>query len=240
MGRVRADLLLVTRGLARSRAQAKAAIEAGAVTAGGRAVAAASDLLDEDTPIAFAPAFPWVSRGGVKLAHALEHFGIDPNGKIALDVGAATGGFSHVLLTRGAARVYAVDVGHGQFDQRLAADPRVVLLEGRDARTLTRDQIDTPPDLIVCDASFIGAEKVLTTPLSLAAPACDLVVLIKPQFQSGPRRKAAIPQEEARRLADETAGLISGQAGFRAVNLTDSPLVGGAGAVEFLFHARRT
>lgn len=240
MGRVRADLLLVTRGLARSRAQAKAAIEAGTVTADGRPVSAASDLLDEDAALAFAPAFPWVSRGGVKLAHALDVFGVDPKDKVALDVGAATGGFSHVLLTRGVARVYAVDVGHGQFDPALATDPRVVLLEGQDARTLTRAQIDTPPDLIVCDASFIGAEKVLVTPLSLAAPSCDLVALIKPQFQSGPRRKAAIPQEEARRLAEETAGLLSGQTGFRAVNLTDSPLFGGAGAVEFLFHARRT
>jgi 23S rRNA (cytidine1920-2'-O)/16S rRNA (cytidine1409-2'-O)-methyltransferase len=240
MGRVRADLLLVARGLARSRAQAKAAIAAGTVTAEGRPVSAPSDLLDEDAALAFTPAFPWVSRGGVKLAHALDAFGIDPRDKVALDIGAATGGFSHVLLTRGARRVYAVDVGHGQFDPALAADSRMVVLEGQDARALTRAEIGTPPELIVCDASFIGAEKVLAAPLSLAAPVCDLVALIKPQFQSGPRRKAAIPENEARRLAEETAALLSGQSGFRAMNLIDSPLPGGAGAMEFLFQARRT
>jgi 23S rRNA (cytidine1920-2'-O)/16S rRNA (cytidine1409-2'-O)-methyltransferase len=237
--RLRADLLLVKRGLARSRAQAQAAIEAGRVSVGGRGVGKASDLLNEDDALDFAPAHPWASRGGVKLAHALGAFAVDPKGRVALDVGASTGGFSDVLLTRGAARVYAVDVGQGQFEARLAADPRVVLMENQDARALTRAHLPTPPDLVVCDASFIGAEKVLAAPLSLAAEAADLIVLIKPQFESGPRAKAKLDEKQARRLGEETAGRLDGLAGFRAVNLVDSPLFGGAGAMEFLLHARR-
>jgi 23S rRNA (cytidine1920-2'-O)/16S rRNA (cytidine1409-2'-O)-methyltransferase len=239
MARLRADLLLVKRGLARSRAQAQAAIEAGQVTAGGSKVAKPSDMFNEDDPLEFAPAHKWASRGGVKLAHALEVFGVEPAGRIALDVGASSGGFSDVLLTRGAAQIYAVDVGQGQFDARLAADPRVVLMESQDARTLTRAHLPVPPDLVVCDASFIGAEKVLATPLTLAAAAADLIVLIKPQFESGPRAKAKLDEKQARRLGEETAGRLDGLAGFRAVNLIDSPLFGGAGAMEFLLHARR-
>lgn len=239
MTRLRADLLLVKRGLTRSRAQAQAAIEAGQVRAGGRQISKPSDMVDEEEPLEFAPAHPWASRGGVKLAHALDVFAIDAPGRIALDVGASTGGFSDVLLTRGAARVYAVDVGQGQFDARLAADPRVVLMENQDARTLTRAHLPTPPDLVACDASFIGAEKVLATPLALSADAADLIVLIKPQFESGPRAKAKLDEKEARRLGEETAGRLDGLAGFRAVNLIDSPLLGGDGAMEFLLHARR-
>ncbi len=239
MVRIRADLLLVARGLARSRAQAQAAIEAGGVIAAGRAVTKPADLLDEDAPIAFAPAHPWVSRGGVKLAAALDVFAVEVSGKVALDVGAAAGGFTEVLLTRGAARVFAVDVGRGQFDAALARDPRVVVLEGQDARTLTGAQISTPPQIVVCDASFIGAEKVLARPLELAAPSADLIVLIKPQFESGPRGKALLTQEEARRLAEETAGRLNGLCGFRAEDFAESPLLGGAGAREFLFHAHR-
>ena len=196
-------------------------------------------MVDESAEIAFAAAHPWVSRGGVKLAHALEAFGVDPAGRICLDVGAATGGFTHVLIARGAARVYAVDVGHDQFDAELAKDARIVVLEGQDARTLTRALIPEAPALIVCDASFIGAEKVLATPLSLAAPAADIVALIKPQFESGPRAKERLEKSEARRLAEETAGRLGELSGFRAEYLIESPLAGGAGAVEFLFHARR-
>jgi 23S rRNA (cytidine1920-2'-O)/16S rRNA (cytidine1409-2'-O)-methyltransferase len=240
MARVRADLLLVARGLVRSRAQAQAAIEAGGVSAAGKAVTRASVLLDDDTTLDFAPAHQWVSRGGVKLEAALDLFGVNVAGKVALDVGAATGGFTHVLLTRGAALVFAVDVGRNQFDAALAADPRVVVLEGQDARTLTRAEIPTPPQLVVCDASFIGAEKVLARPLELAAADAELIVLIKPQFESGPRRKAMIEQEEARRLAEETAGRLDGLSGFRAGKVAESPLLGGAGAREFLLHARRT
>ncbi|HWA23298.1 MAG TPA: TlyA family RNA methyltransferase [Caulobacterales bacterium] len=227
MARLRADLLLVARGLARSRAQAQAAIEAGGVTAAGRTIAKASEMVPEDAALEFAPAHQWVSRGGVKLEAALDRFGVDVAGKIALDVGAATGGFTQVLLARGAARVFAVDVGRGQFDAALAADPRVVVLEGQDARTLTQAEITTPPQIIVCDASFIGAEKVLARPLELAAAQAELTVLIKPQFESGPRRKALIEQEEARHLAEETAGRLDGLNGFRAVQFAESPLLGG-------------
>ncbi|MES1202851.1 MAG: TlyA family RNA methyltransferase [Pseudomonadota bacterium] len=239
MARLRADLLLVARGLARSRAQAQAAIEAGGVTAAGRTITKASEMVAEDAALEFAPAHQWVSRGGVKLEAALDLFGVDVAGKIALDVGAAAGGFTQVLLARGAARVFAVDVGRGQFDAALAADPRVVALEGQDARTLTQAEITAPPQIVVCDASFIGAEKVLARPLALAAAQAELIVLIKPQFESGPRRKALIEQEEARRLAEETAGRLDGLSGFRAVQFAESPLRGGAGAREFLFHARR-
>lgn len=239
MSRLRADLLLVARGLARSRAQAQAAIEAGGVTASGRTITKASEMLAEDATLAFTPAHQWVSRGGVKLEAALDLFGVDVAGKTALDVGAATGGFTQVLLVRGAARVFAVDVGRGQFDAQLATDARVAVLEGQDARTLTRAEISTPPQLVVCDASFIGAEKVLARPLELAAPEAEAIVLIKPQFESGPRRKALIGQEEARRLAEETAGSLDGLSGFRAVEFAESPILGGAGAREFLLHARR-
>ncbi|MEJ0023589.1 MAG: TlyA family RNA methyltransferase [Alphaproteobacteria bacterium] len=240
MTRRRADVLLVARGLARSRAQAQAAIEAGGVTAAGRPVTKASELIAEDSALDFAPAHQWVSRGGVKLEAALDLFGVDCAGKIALDVGAATGGFTHVLLTRGAALVFAVDVGRDQFDAALAADPRVVVLEGQDARTLTRAEIPTPPQIVVCDASFIGAEKVLARPLELAADEADLIVLIKPQFESGPRRKERLDENEARRLAEETAGRLDGLSGFRAGKIAESPLLGGAGAREFLLHARRS
>lgn len=239
MTRIRADLLLVARGLVRSRAQAQAAIEAGHVSAAGRIVTKPADMLDEEIAIEFSPAHQWVSRGGVKLEAALDLFGVAVAGRITLDVGAATGGFTQVLLARGAGHVFAVDVGKGQFDSGLAGDPRVTVLEGQDARTLTAAEIPTPPSLVVCDASFIGAEKVLARPLALAAPAADLVALIKPQFESGPRRKATLEDSEARRLAEETAGRLDGLSGFRAANLADSPILGGAGAREFLFHARR-
>jgi 23S rRNA (cytidine1920-2'-O)/16S rRNA (cytidine1409-2'-O)-methyltransferase len=205
----------------------------------GRTIAKPSEMIEEDAAIAFAPAHRWVSRGGVKLEAALDMFGVDVAGKVALDIGAATGGFTQVLLARGAVQVFAVDVGRDQFDAALAADPRVVVLEGQDARALTKAEISTPPDIIVCDASFIGAEKVLARPLEIAAPIADLIVLIKPQFESGPRRKAMIEQEEARRLAEQTAGGLDGLSGFQAVTFAESPILGGAGAREFLFHARR-
>jgi len=168
MARVRADLLVVARGLAESRAKARAAIEAGGVLANGAVVMKASDLLDEDALLDVTPPHPWVSRGGVKLAAALDAFGIDPTGRVCLDVGASTGGFTHVLITRGAARVYAVDVGRDQLHPKLRGDARVTSLEQTDARTLTRALIPEPPTLIVCDASFIGATKVLAVPMSLA------------------------------------------------------------------------
>jgi len=173
MARLRADLLLVARGLVESRAKARAAIEAGGARADGRVIAKPSDLIEEDAALDVAPPHPWVSRAGVKLAHALDAFGVDPAGRVCLDVGASTGGFTHVLRARGAQNVYAVDVGQGQLHATLRGDPGVVNLERTDARVLTAALIAEPPSLIVCDASFIGAAKVLAAPLALAAPRAD-------------------------------------------------------------------
>jgi 23S rRNA (cytidine1920-2'-O)/16S rRNA (cytidine1409-2'-O)-methyltransferase len=239
MPRMRADLLLVARGLAESRAKARAAIEANGVTANGARVEKPSDLIDEGAVLELTPPHPWVSRGGVKLAHALDVFGVDPAGRVCLDVGASTGGFAHVLLTRGAARVYAVDVGHSQLHASLRDDPRLVSLERTDARTLTRAQIDEAPTLIVCDVSFVGAAKALATPLSLAAEHADLVALIKPQFEAGPGKGGVLAEPEARAAAATAIDALDGEAGFRIVAQTDSPIRGGDGNLEMLIHARR-
>ena len=239
MARQRADLLLVARGLVESRAKARAAIEAGGVRANGVAVAKPSDLIDESAELDVAPPHPWVSRAGVKLAHALEMFGVDPSARVCLNVGASTGGFTHVLLTRGAARVYAVDVGHGQLHATLRADPRVVNLERTDARALTPALFAEPPSLIVCDASFIGAAKVLAPALKLAAPHADLITLIKPQFEVGPHKNAILPEAEARAAAAAAIEALEGLAGFARVTVTDSPIRGGDGNLELLLHARR-
>jgi 23S rRNA (cytidine1920-2'-O)/16S rRNA (cytidine1409-2'-O)-methyltransferase len=236
---MRADLLLVARGLAESRAKARAAIEAGGVRADGAQVARPSDLLREDAALEVRPPHPWVSRGGVKLAAALDVFGIDPNGRVCLDVGASTGGFTHVLIARGAARVYAVDVGAGQLHASLRADPRVVSLEHCDARALTRELLADAPSLVVCDASFIGAAKVLSTPLSLAAAAADLVVLIKPQFEAGPGKGGVLAEADARAAASAAIAALDGLEGFRIVAQMDSPIRGGDGNLEVLAHARR-
>jgi 23S rRNA (cytidine1920-2'-O)/16S rRNA (cytidine1409-2'-O)-methyltransferase len=242
MSRTRADLLLVARGLCESRAKARAAIEAGGVTANGMRVEKPSDLVAEDAALDVTPPHPWVSRGGVKLARALDAFGVDPAGRTCLDVGASTGGFTHVLLTRGAARVYAVDVGTGQLHASLREDSRVINLERTDARTLTRDLIPEPPTLIVCDASFIGAAKVLATPLSLAAPHADLITLIKPQFEAGPNaagKDGVLSEAVARSAADATIAALDGLEGFRSIAVIDSPIRGGDGNLERLLHARR-
>ena len=187
---------------------------------------------------------PWVSRGGVKLAHALDHFAIDPAGAVALDIGASTGGFTDVLLTRGAARVYAVDVGHGQLAWKLRQDPRVAVLERRNARTLTRDDIPEPPDLVVCDASFISLTVVLPAALALAAPAARLVALIKPQFEVGKGRvgKGGVVRDPAlhREVCDRIADWLGAQPGWRVEGLTESPIRGPEGNIEFLVFARRS
>lgn len=239
MARMRADLLLVVRGLAESRAKARAAIEAGGVTADGARVEKPSDLIEEGAALQLTPAHPWVSRGGVKLAHALDTFGVDPAGRICLDVGASTGGFTQVLLARGAARVYAVDVGRSQLHASLRDDPRVVSLERTDARSLTRAQIAEPPSLFVCDVSFIGAVKALAAPLALAAEHADLIVLIKPQFEAGPGKGGVLEEQEARAAGQNAIRSLDGEAAFRVVAQTDSPIRGGDGNLEILIHARR-
>lgn len=241
MTRIRADLLLVARGLAESRAKARATIEAGGMLANGAAVAKPSDLVAEDAALDVTPPHPWVSRGGVKLDAALNAFGVDPAGRICLDVGASTGGFTHVLISRGAARVYAVDVGRDQLHASLRGDARIVSLEQTDARTLTRAQIPEAPSLIVCDASFIGSAKVLTTPFALAAENADAIVLIKPQFEAGPKagRAGVLDEETARNAAQSAIDALSGLERFRLVASIDSPIRGGDGNLERLAHFKR-
>lgn len=241
MARIRADLLLVSRGAVESRAKARAAIEAGGVRANGALVAKPSDLIDEEAELAVTPPHPWVSRGGMKLAHALDVFGIDPAGRTCLDVGASTGGFTQVLLTRGAARVYAVDVGSSQLHAAIRADARVVTLEQTDARALIRAHIQQPPSLIVCDVSFIAAAKALTAPLSLADAHADLVVLIKPQFEAGPNasKRGVLSEADARAAAQTALAALEGLQGFRMIAVIDSPVRGGDGNLELLAHAQR-
>jgi 23S rRNA (cytidine1920-2'-O)/16S rRNA (cytidine1409-2'-O)-methyltransferase len=240
--RKRADVLLVERGLFESRAKARAAIEAGGVSAAGRRVARASDPIDEDAELAAVAAHPWVGRGALKLAHALELWPVEPAGRVALDVGASTGGFTEVLLARGAARVYAVDVGRGQLHPKLAADARVVSLEAVDARTLTLALVPEPPQLVVTDVSFISLEKALPAALGLAAAGADLVALVKPQFEVGPERvgKGGVVKDEAARAeALERVAQFLETSGWAVQARAESPIAGGDGNREWLLWARK-
>ena len=242
--RQRADRLLVERGLVESRARAQALIAAGLVERGGVPLSKAGQLLPPDAELTVrARDHPWVSRGGVKLAHGLAHFAIDPAGLVCLDLGAATGGFTEVLLHGGAARVYAVDVGHGQLHPRLRDDPRVVCLEGVNARSLGREQVPEVPALAVCDASFISLTVLLPEPLRLLRPGGRLVALVKPQFELGPGavdRRGVVRDVEARRRACERVGdFLAGLPGWRVVGFTESPIAGPQGNVEYLVAAQR-
>ena len=239
----RLDVLLVERGLAETRAKAQALILAGAVWSGDRKLDKAGTAYPEETPIEVKSRdHPWVSRGGVKLAHALEHFAIDVTGAIALDVGASTGGFTDVLLTKGAAHVDAVDVGHGQLAWKLRQDPRVTVLERLNARYLTTAEIPEPPDIVVCDASFIGLEIVLPAALALAKPQAKLVALIKPQFEVGAARvgKGGVVRDPA--LHQEVCARIEAWVaaqGWTVIGIVESPIRGPEGNIEFLIHAQR-
>ncbi|HXT09111.1 MAG TPA: TlyA family RNA methyltransferase [Roseiarcus sp.] len=239
--RKRADLLLVERGLFSSRARAQEAIAAGLVSADGEIVRKASQALGPEARLAASPAHPWASRGGVKLAAALDAFGLDPAGRLCLDLGASTGGFTDVLLARGARAVAAVDVGHGQLDPRLAADPRVRLIEGRDARTLTAADFDDPPGAVVCDVSFISQRLVLPAALPLAASGAWLASLVKPQFEVGPARvvKGLVKDEAALAEACEAVRATVAALGWRPLGIIPSPILGGGGAREFLLGARK-
>ena len=244
MAKRRADQLLVDQGLAESRAKAQALILAGLVSTEGRRIDKPGTAIDEATPLALAGRdHPWVSRGGLKLAFALDHFAIDPTGCVALDVGASTGGFTDVLLTRGAARVHAVDVGRAQLAWKLRQDPRVVVYEGVNARYLSQADIAEPINLIVCDASFIGLETLLPAPLSLAAEQAALVALIKPQFEAGPREvgKGGVVRDPAvhRAVCGRIAAWLGAQPGWSVIGVTESPIQGPAGNREFLICARR-
>jgi 23S rRNA (cytidine1920-2'-O)/16S rRNA (cytidine1409-2'-O)-methyltransferase len=235
--RKRADIVLVERGFFSSRARAQAAIAAGL---GGVALKKASDEVAGDAPIEAEALHPWASRGGVKLAAALAAFALDPQSLVCLDVGASTGGFTDVLLAHGAAKVIAVDVGHGQFDPRLAADPRVRSLEGVDARALTAEMIGEHPDAIVIDVSFISQRLVLPHVLDLAAKRAWLVSLIKPQFELNRADlvKGRVASEAAlERACDGVRATIEAE-GWTVISLMPSPILGGAGAREFLIAAR--
>ena len=234
----RVDTLLVERGLAESRARAQALVLAGLVWSAGQRLDKPGTSLATDTPLEVrGREHPWVSRGGIKLAHALDHFAIDPAGAVALDIGASTGGFTDVLLTRGARRVYAVDVGHGQLAWKLRQDARVTVLERSNARYLSREQIPEAPDLIVCDASFISLTVVLPAALTLAAPAARLVALIKPQFEVGKGKvgKGGVVKDEKLRR-EAVAGIVefAQKIGLDVVGTLESPIEGAAGNREYL------
>ena len=243
MSRTRLDQLLVARGLAESRARAKAAIVAGGVTVDGAPAKAASQTVAGDAVVTYAAAHRWVGRGALKLDHALTLWPVAVEGRTVLDVGASTGGFTQVCLSRGAARVFAVDVGSGQLHARVAADPRVINLEQTDARDLTTDLIPEAPQLIVCDASFIGLAKVLPAALSLAAPDAELVTLVKPQFEAGGpgggNRKGGVRSPAAHQSALASVSAWLEAQGWPVEATTDSPITGGDGNVEFLLWARR-
>lgn len=240
--RERLDVALVRRGYAESRAAARASIEAGLVHVNGRAALKPAELTAPDAEITFERAHPWASRGGLKLDHGLKVFGVDPAGRACLDIGASTGGFTDVLLARGARCVASVDVGSGQVIARLRSDSRVRVLENTDARALTQVMVGEPPSLIVCDASYIGLAKVLPVPLSLAAPRAELVALFKPQFEVGPAHvgRGGIVSDDAAtgRAAEEVAAALAGL-GWAVVGWSESPIRGGDGNRERLLHARR-
>ncbi|MGZ8286429.1 MAG: TlyA family RNA methyltransferase [Allosphingosinicella sp.] len=243
MMKSRADQMLVDRGLAESRAKAQALILAGLVFSGERKIDKAGQALADDAPLEVrGKEHPWVSRGGVKLAHALEHFGWDVAGAVALDVGSSTGGFTDVLLQRGAAKVFAVDVGTNQLAWKLRQDPRVIVHEKTNARYLTDAVVTEAVDIVVCDASFISLAKVLDTALGFARPGGRLVALVKPQFEAerGEIGKGGVvrdPEIHARVCAKARLW-VEGQ-GWKVAGLVESPITGPEGNKEFLLAAQR-
>lgn len=243
MPKRRVDQLLVERGLAESRARAQALVMAGLVFAGETKIDKPGHQLPDDAVLDVRGRdHPWVSRGGIKLAHALEHFGLSPEGAIAMDIGSSTGGFTDVLLSKGASHVFCVDSGTNQLAWKLREDPRVTVLEQLSARLLTHDHIDRPCNWVVCDASFIGLAKVLEVPLQLAAIPCQLVALIKPQFEVGREEvgKGGVVRDPGlhSRVCEEVHGWIAGL-GWAVQGITTSPITGPQGNVEFLIAARR-
>jgi 23S rRNA (cytidine1920-2'-O)/16S rRNA (cytidine1409-2'-O)-methyltransferase len=231
----------VSRGLAESRTRAQALIMAGAVFSGERKLAKAGEMLAEDAALDVrGKDHPWVSRGGIKLDHGLRHFGFDVGGAVALDVGSSTGGFTDVLLSRGAAKVYAVDVGTNQLAWKLRQDPRVIVHEQTNARSLDGSIVPEPVDIVVCDASFIGLAKVLEAPLRLAKAGAKLVALIKPQFEAGREEvgKGGVVRDPAvhERVCAAAEAWVQSQ-GWTVLEATPSPITGPEGNVEFLLGA---
>ena len=241
--KTRADLLLIAQGLAESRTRAQALILAGNVYLGDRRVAKAGDLIPDDATLTVKGRdHPWVSRGGVKLAHGLDHFAFDVAHAVALDVGSSTGGFTDVLLTRGAAKVFAIDVGTNQLAWKLRSDERVIVHEQTNARDLTAAIVPEPVDVIVCDASFIGFAKVLDAALDLARPGAHLVALVKPQFEAGRGEvgKGGVVRDPAvhARVCEEAAAWVASK-GWRVLGIATSPITGPEGNIEFLLGAIR-
>lgn len=238
MARRRIDLLLVERGLAPSREKARAMLLAGVVRAAGQPVDKPGALVEENAPIEVAEPFPWVSRGALKLLAALDHWGIDPSGRVCLDVGSSTGGFTEVLLSRGALRVHAVDVGRGQLHWRLRKDPRVVLHEGVNARFLARDIIGEDVQFACCDVSFISATLMVPAIVPLLAPPRELVILVKPQFEAGRAQvgKGGIVRDPAVQQAavERVGGAV--RAHGLAWEVIESPIAGAEGNKEFLLY----
>jgi 23S rRNA (cytidine1920-2'-O)/16S rRNA (cytidine1409-2'-O)-methyltransferase len=244
MAKIRVDIMLVDRGLVESRSRAQALIMAGAVYTGTERISKPGQTLKEDAPLEVKGRdHPWVSRGGLKLDHALKQFEIDLTGKVVLDVGASTGGFTDVALHHGAAKVYAVDVGHGQLAWSLRQDERVVVLEKTNARHLTDAQVPEPVDAVVCDASFIGLRTVLPASLALAAPGAVLIALIKPQFEVGKAQvgKSGVVRDPAlhQEVCETIRHWLAEEAGWEVLGLTESPITGPEGNKEFLVAARR-
>jgi 23S rRNA (cytidine1920-2'-O)/16S rRNA (cytidine1409-2'-O)-methyltransferase len=243
MPKPRADQLLVDRGLAESRARAQALILAGLVFSGERKIDKAGQALAADAALEVrGKDHPWVSRGGVKLAYALDHFGWDVAGAVALDVGSSTGGFTDVLLAKGAAKVFAVDVGTNQLAWKLRQDPRVVVHEQTNARYLTDEIVTEPIDIVTCDASFISLAKVLDTALDFAKPDGRLIALVKPQFEAARAEigKGGVVRDPAvhERVCAAAAAWLRGR-GWRVVGVTQSPITGPEGNVEFLIGAEK-
>jgi 23S rRNA (cytidine1920-2'-O)/16S rRNA (cytidine1409-2'-O)-methyltransferase len=239
----RADVFLVEHGYAKTRAEAQEAIEAGKVFFSGRRVTKASQPLNESGQIKYERAHPFVSRGALKLGAAINHFRLEPHGLVCLDIGASTGGFTEVLLMRGATRVYAVDVGHGQMNPKLLKDARVVLLEGVNARDLTARQIPQKPQAIVADVSFISLKLALPVALDMAEQGAWLIALVKPQFEVGKQNvgKGGIVKDEAVQeaaLAEILRWLSQDQA-WSVLGTMQSPITGGDGNREFLIAARK-
>jgi len=242
--KIRLDQLLVDRGLVESKSRAQALIMAGLVFSGEKRLDKPGQAVAEDLQVDLrGQDHPWVSRGGLKLAKAIESFPIDPAGKTAIDVGASTGGFTDVLLHFGAAKVYAVDVGQGQLAWKLRQDPRVVVLEKTNARHLTAEQIPDPIDLVVCDASFIGLETVLPSALALTKPHAWLAALIKPQFEVGKGRvgKGGVVREPElhQEVCDRIEAWVNVQPGWQVRGIVESPIKGPEGNIEFLIAAEK-
>jgi 23S rRNA (cytidine1920-2'-O)/16S rRNA (cytidine1409-2'-O)-methyltransferase len=239
--RQRADRLLVARGLFESRAKAQAAIAAGLVTANGVAVRRPSEEIAADAALSAAPEHPWVSRGGVKLVAALDHFHFDPKGHVCLDVGASTGGFSEVLVARGAKRVYAVDVGTGQLHAKLKARPEIMSLENTDIRTLDPALLPQPPDFVVIDASFISLKLVLPPAVALASRPGWLIALIKPQFEvgRGGTKKGVVRDPAAHEAVCADIAAFVQSLGCIVRGIFPSPIAGGDGNREFFVGAVR-